>query len=86
VDNSNLKETILVVVPCYNESPIKVDTVLEDLFSFGYRNILLVDDGSTQKVKQNKGVELIRLEKNFGQGYALNIGFEYAIKHNFNMF
>lgn len=85
IDDQN-SEYLSVVVPVYNEEgnvsllTERIETALK-----GKRyEIILVDDGSTDKTRQeiksmnNPNVVLIELRKNYGQSLALAAGFDYA--------
>ncbi|MCL4397649.1 glycosyltransferase family 2 protein [Patescibacteria group bacterium] len=70
----------LIVVPAHNEEK-KIGEVIGDLQSYGYRDILVVDDGSTDqtsKVAAEKKATVLRHVVNRGLGAALGTGFEYA--------
>lgn len=70
----------LIIVPAFNEEST-ILSVLNDLVSHGYENIVVVDDGSGDKT-----AELVRKTKtavlshvvNRGLGAALGTGLEYA--------
>ncbi len=71
-----------VIIPAYNAAKT-IKGVIEELKGRGFngKNIILVDDGSsddTSEIGLNSGVEVIRIRKNTGKGYALKIGFEKA--------
>lgn len=72
---------LAVIIPAYNEEK-KIGRVLRDLFEHGYKNIIVVDDGSrddTGKIAQEEGVVVITHELNRGQGAALQTGDDYAV-------
>jgi len=73
---------IFVVIPAYNEQKT-IGMVLRDLKSYGYNNIIVVDDGSKDKtaeiVKREK-VILLQHIINRGQGAALKTGIDCALK------
>ena len=77
---------ILVIVPCYNAGR-HIRKVVGDIKKYN-KHILVVDDGSTDNsydaIKNIKGIEVIRHEKNRGKGAALKTGFSYALKNNFD--
>lgn len=70
----------LIIVPAYNEKET-IDGVLEDLQRCGYKNVVVVDDGSTDKcgsIAAKKGAIVLRHVINRGLGAAIGTGFEYA--------
>ncbi|MCX6780274.1 MAG: glycosyltransferase family 2 protein [Candidatus Magasanikbacteria bacterium] len=73
---------IFVVVPAFNESK-KIGRVIRDLFEHGYKNVIVVDDGSrddTARCAGESGAKVISHELNRGQGAALQTGNEYALQ------
>lgn len=75
---------LFIVVPAYNEEK-NIGRVLSDLFSHGYKNIIVVDDGSddrTADIASEAGAIVLKHEVNRGQGAALETGNEYARKNN----
>ncbi|MDA3909694.1 MAG: glycosyltransferase family 2 protein [Sulfurimonas sp.] len=72
---------IAIVIPVYN-SPF-IDEVIEDVFKYGYK-VIVVDDGSEQKVTSaHKEIEILRHEKNMGKGEAILTGAKCAKKLGF---
>ena len=69
-----------IVVPAYNESEV-IGLVLGELHKQNYRNIIVVDDGSTDatllKAKE-KDVIVVRHMLNRGKGAAVKTGIEAA--------
>lgn len=77
-------EDILIIIPAYNEEK-SIENLLKELKK-NFKNILVIDDGSTDKTKeivQNEEVILISHKINKGKGEALKTGFKYAIEKNF---
>lgn len=79
-------EKLSVVVPVYNEEEnvgLLVGRIEDALQGKDYE-IILVDDGSTDRTRQeirklnNPHVALIELKKNYGQSLALAAGIDYA--------
>lgn len=70
-----------IVLPAYNEEKIIQDT-LREIQSAGYKNIIVVDDGSTddtyERVKAISGVIALRHKLNRGKGAATKTGIEAA--------
>lgn len=86
MSNSNLKSNSCAVIPFFNEKDFLLDVVTETL---NYVDaVIAVDDGSSdgsaELVAEIKNVHLISLKKNFGKGYALQIGFVEAINKNYD--
>jgi glycosyltransferase involved in cell wall biosynthesis len=74
------KNKVFIVIPCYNELGSIRDTVLQ-LAERGYKNIVLVDDGSSQDIRSVLyGLDYIYIRHmvNLGQGAALQTGLQYS--------
>ncbi len=72
---------ICVVVPAKDEAK-NIGRVIRGLFEQGFKEILVVDDGSTDntaRVAMESGAKVLRHEINRGQGAALQTGDEYAL-------
>lgn len=78
--NNIRKSEIFVVIPAFNESKI-IQEVISEVQKFGYENIIVVDDGSTddthQKAKET-GVWALKHKLNRGKGAATRTGIEAA--------
>lgn len=71
-----------IIIPAYNEEGV-ISKVITDLKSNDYQNIIVVDDGSsdrTSEIAKEAGAKVIRHFINRGQGAALQTGNEYALK------
>lgn len=70
-----------IVLPAYNEEKIIRDT-LREIQSVGYKNIIVVDDGSHdqtyERAKEVAGVVVLRHKLNRGKGAATKTGIEAA--------
>ena len=69
-----------IVVPAYNESEV-IGLVLDELHKQNYRNIIVVDDGSTDSTylkTKEKDVVILRHMLNRGKGAAVKTGIEAA--------
>lgn len=76
--------SIFIVIPAYNEEKT-IGRVIKGLKKEGYKNIIVVDDGSadnTHKVAKKEKVFLYRHGINRGLGGALGTGIKAAIKNN----
>jgi len=74
-----------VVIPTYNEDKT-ISELIDKIRSLGL-DIVIVDDGSTDntaKIAAEKGVLLIRNEKNEGKGSSLIKGFNYSLDKGFD--
>ena len=75
---------ILIVIPAYNEEKM-IGKVIADIKKEGYKNIVVVDDGSvdkTSEVAKKAGATILRHILNLGQGAAIETGLEYCRKIN----
>jgi hypothetical protein len=80
---------LLVIVPAYNEEE-NIAQVIEDLASLDIPlDIVVINDGSMDNTslvaRSGKGVLVIDLPKNLGIGGAVQTGFKYAAKNNYNI-
>ena len=78
------KSNTVVIIPAYNAEK-HLETLLNQTTSFT-KNIILVDDGSTDgsyQIYSRFPIFYIRLKQNKGKGNALKIGFENAIKQGY---
>lgn len=76
---------IFIVIPAFNEES-KIGAVINELKTAGYYNILVINDGSTDKTRETAleaGTEVLDHMVNRGQGAALRTGIEY-LKENYN--
>lgn len=70
-----------IVLPAFNEEKIIQDT-LREIQSVGYKNIIVVDDGSTdytyERAKEIPSIVVLRHKLNRGKGAATKTGIEAA--------
>lgn len=74
-------DDLWVVIAAYNEEP-RLGATLAGLRERGYRNVVVVDDGSrddTARVALGAGVWSLRHLLNLGQGAALQTGIAFAL-------
>jgi glycosyltransferase involved in cell wall biosynthesis len=74
----------LILISAYNGESTLSDVLLE-LKAFPELDILVIDDGSTDKtaeIARNAGVNVISHDKNKGKGAALRTGMNFALRHN----
>ena len=79
-----LMDETWVVVAAYNEGS-RLAPTLRSLSSHGYRNVVVVDDGSrddTHQVALAEGAWALRHVLNCGQGAALATGIAFALKND----
>ncbi len=81
----NLQST-LIIIPCYNEEE-SLPKLLPELEKFVPRsNILVIDDGSTDKSRQiiqEMGFHCLALVQNCGIGGTVQTGIIYALRNGF---
>ncbi|AEH06383.1 glycosyltransferase family 2 protein [Methanothermococcus okinawensis] len=78
------KNNVYVVIPAYNEEKM-IGNTLKKLKSEGYKNIIVVDDGSkdnTYNIAKEEGVIVCRHIINRGLGGALGTGLKCALEYN----
>lgn len=70
-----------IVLPAYNEEKI-IQNTLREIRSVGYKNIIVVDDGSRdqtyERAKEIPGIVVLRHKLNRGKGAATKTGIEAA--------
>ncbi|EKE12099.1 MAG: glycosyl transferase family protein [uncultured bacterium] len=78
---NTLSQKIYIVVPAYNEASV-ISDVIKEIQAAGYRNIIVVDDGSGdntyEKISRNDGVIPLKHFLNRGKGAAAKTGIEAA--------
>ncbi len=76
---------VLIIIPAFNEET-KVSDVISDLLNSGFKNIVVIDDGSRdktcEKVQKTKA-KLLKHPINIGVGGATSTGLEYARQKDF---
>lgn len=75
---------LYIVVPAYNEKKL-IASVIKDLLKHGYKNIIVVDDGSSDKtsdIAKKYDIDLVRHPINMGPGAAIKTGIDYALIKN----
>jgi len=84
---TNGKRRVVAIVPAYNEEKC-VQGVIEDLRKFKELDVVVINDGSTdgtQEVVEKLGIVVINLPYNLGIGGAVQTGFIYAVKNNYDI-
>jgi len=84
-DINKKSDSVCAIIPFYNEKET-LNTVLEKTAKF-VDHIIAVNDGSNDNLyleeRKKTFVEIIELDKNFGKGKALSVGFEKAVSSGF---
>jgi polyprenyl-phospho-N-acetylgalactosaminyl synthase len=79
--NLNLpRDKTFILIPAFNETEV-IREVVEKIKKAGYKNIVIVDDGSSDNLSNClKGIPVyyIRHANNLGQGAALQTGFNFV--------
>jgi glycosyltransferase involved in cell wall biosynthesis len=79
-----MKKRLFIVIPAYNEGRT-IGEVLDGLLKAGYKNIIIVDDGSRDKTSQiceKKKVTVLKHLVNLGKGAAVKTGCDFAVKQD----
>ncbi len=74
---------VFIVIPAKDEAT-RIGGVLEELQEHGYREVVVVDDASTDQtgaVASSRGAHVIRHRINLGAGAATQTGISYALDH-----
>ncbi|MEV6607384.1 glycosyltransferase family 2 protein [Kutzneria sp. NPDC051319] len=77
----------LIVMPAWNEEEAVGDTVREVFAALPEADVLVVDDGSsdrTAQVARAAGAKVLELPINLGVGGAMRAGFRYAVRHDYD--
>lgn len=76
----------IIIIPAYNEEE-NIGSVLEEIFSLNLDlDVVVVNDGSVDKTKEiveGKNIKVISHPFNLGYGAALQTGFKYAVKNQY---
>ncbi len=79
---------VLIVVPAYNEEASIRTAVAEIMLYPSILDVLVVDDGSTDDTPGralSTGANVISLPFNLGIGGAVQTGFQFALKHGYDL-
>ena len=79
---------IIVNIPAYNEEKT-IGNVVRDVINNGYRNVVVIDDGSTDRtaeIARKSGAIVISHKKNLGLGNGFKTGVNYALMSNADIF
>ena len=78
---------VLVVVPAWNEEQ-NLGSVIEDLRGAGSWDIIVVDDGSSDRTGETAnraGADVLALPINLGIGGAVQTGYKYALDRGYDV-
>lgn len=85
MNNLNQNTKVCAIIPFYNEKDFLLEVVSETLNFVD--NIIAVndgsDDGSEKTITDLERVQVISLNRNYGKGYALQVGFNESINQNY---
>ncbi|MBI3008442.1 MAG: glycosyltransferase family 2 protein [Candidatus Omnitrophica bacterium] len=77
----------LIIIPAYNEAE-NIPSLIEEIRGyFPTENILIVDDGSSDRTRDAarvSNVKVITLPFNLGYGDALQTGYKYALRNGYD--
>lgn len=79
---------ILIIVPAYNEEKSLPEVVRDLRESVPQADVVVVNDGSkdaTGRIARNLGVRVLDLPFNLGIGGAVQSGFLYALRNNYDI-
>ncbi|MBU0904789.1 MAG: glycosyltransferase family 2 protein [Firmicutes bacterium] len=81
-----MKSNVLIIIPAYNEeqSILQTVTLLKQTTQYDY---IVINDGSTDttySILQEHNIESITLPINLGIGGAMQTGYKYAKRHNYD--
>jgi glycosyltransferase involved in cell wall biosynthesis len=82
-----MKKEFLIIIPAFNEEKRLGGLLKKISSSCSLKNVLVVDDGSTDKtaiIAEKVGSKVLKHKKNQGKGIALRTGFDFAVINNYN--
>ena len=80
--------TLLAIVPAYNEAGAIAGTIADIRTHAPDFDVIVVDDGSTDRtarVATVAGADVIQLPFNLGIGGAMQVGYQYAADHGYEV-
>lgn len=82
-----MSERLLVIIPAYNEADSIADVIERVRTSVPQADVVVVDDGSTDATAQlagQAGAMLLRLPVNLGIGGAVQTGYRFAVRQEYD--
>ncbi len=79
--------SVIAIAPVFNEG-VKIGKVVDRMPLEIVDEVLVVDDGSTDdsaEVAHASGAQVISMGATLGVGAALQIGYDYAVRHNYDV-
>ena len=76
-----------IIIPALNESE-NIAAVMEGIREHSQADIIVIDDGSMDSTNiraAEAGARVIRHPYNMGYGVALQTGYKYAVKKNYDL-
>lgn len=80
-----MNENRLIIIPAYNEAK-QIAAIIEGIRQYTNAETVVIDDGSEDKTAEcakSAGVRVIRHPFNMGAGVAVQTGYKYALKSNY---
>ena len=80
-----MNKNLLIIIPAYNEA-LTIGNVVINCKKYG--DVLVINDGSNDRTEvcaKQAGAEVLTNEKNLGYENSLNVGYLYAINHQYTI-
>lgn len=79
---------VLLIIPAFNEAESLQTLLMELRQQYSQYGIVVIDDASTDQtaeVVRSAGIPVLRLAANLGVGGAVQTGFKYAVRNNYDV-